>query len=146
MVAMLGLPPGAGKLNAVCLEVLRSYRSGSNRVRVIGSSRLQTVELERRMTELGIPTSFVDFYPVHEALIFLEGARSADQVIARSSKSALPERIAGLTCGQAIMIVILGLAVLMYMDLPPESRARTEGLLTVLGAAIWLAARITKDR
>jgi hypothetical protein len=44
------------------------------------------------------------------------------------------------------MIVILGMAVLLYMDLPPEARAKVEGLLTVLGAAIWLGSRTIKNR
>lgn len=64
--------------------------------------------------------------------------------VALAKTPTLPQRLAELSCGQLLMVLIIGLSVLLYMQLPEEVRSRVEGLITVLSAAIWAISKITK--
>jgi hypothetical protein len=73
-----------------------------------------------------------------------EGTVTARAAVIREPK--LPEQLAKLSCSQKLMIMFIGLSLLLYFDLPPQAKDHLVDLITVLSAAIWLGAKITKGR
>jgi hypothetical protein len=49
-----------------------------------------------------------------------------------------------LPCGQKIAVVLIILAPLLYFGLPADVQAQIVGLITVLGAALWMIGMITR--
>jgi hypothetical protein len=84
---------------------------------------------------------------------------SADQVITPQQQakvrvtrakpktgSTLPVQFAALPCGQRLGLMVIGLSLLLYLDLPPEVQNQIVGLIGVISAAIWLSGRISKKQ
>jgi hypothetical protein len=65
-------------------------------------------------------------------------------VASPDGKATLPKQLAKLTCGQTLIVLIIGLSVLLYCDLPPAARDQIASLITVLSAAIWTISKIAK--
>jgi hypothetical protein len=70
-----------------------------------------------------------------------EGKPTAE---AHVTKSTMLEQYARLPCGQQIVVLVLFLLVLLSFDLPDAVKNQLWGLITELGAAIWIIQRITK--
>lgn len=64
---------------------------------------------------------------------------------ARVTKPTLMQQYATLPCGQQIAVLVVILLVLLSVDLPRDVQDQIWGLITVLGAAIWVIGRITKS-
>jgi hypothetical protein len=60
------------------------------------------------------------------------------------TEPTLLTQFAALPCGQQIAVVLIILAPLLYLGLPADVQAQIAGLITVLGAALWLIGVVTK--
>jgi hypothetical protein len=82
------------------------------------------------------------------AVLHGEGTLTAEaQVIKRTvPKSRLLEQYVRLPCGQQLGVLVVFLLLLFSFDLPSDVQEKLWGLITELGAAIWMIQRITKKR
>jgi hypothetical protein len=72
-------------------------------------------------------------------------AGGAGEVVPPAAKPTPAKQLAGLSCGQVLIIVIIGLSVLLYLGLPKDVQDQIAGLITVLGGAVWTISKITKS-
>jgi hypothetical protein len=69
--------------------------------------------------------------------------KPAVEAAGRVATPTLPAKFAQLPCGQRLGIVVIGLAVLLALDLPPDVRDHVAYVIAVLTAALWLASKVT---
>ena len=61
-------------------------------------------------------------------------------------KPTVLEQYVRLPCGQQLAVLVVFLLVLISFDLPSDVQEKLWGLITELGAAIWVIQRITRKR
>jgi hypothetical protein len=82
-----------------------------------------------------------------EAAVAVATATLAKPTIVATGKVTEPTlltQFVALPCGQKIAVVLIILAPLLYFGLPADVQAQIVGLITVLGAALWMIGMITR--
>lgn len=60
------------------------------------------------------------------------------------TEPTLLTQFVALPCGQQIAVVLIILAPLLYLGLPADVQAQIAGLITALGAALWMIGVVTR--
>lgn len=77
-----------------------------------------------------------------KATLAAESTLTAEGQVTRAT---LPEWFYSLPCGQQLAVVVVILLVILSVELPHEVQDQIWGLITTLGAAIWVVQRITRS-
>ena len=86
--------------------------------------------------------NFGDQVPVDVIPAFLVETKATTPTV---TKPTLPEWFYALPCGQQLAVIVVILLVVLSVELPHDVQDQIWGLITTLGAAIWVIQKITKS-